>query len=609
MKSKTSFFNGGVAKNLLRRFWPLWAAYFILLLLSFTFALPQQLEMMSYYTYQQNVEFMILQNAVTQIVIAMAVAVLTAMAMYSYLFNARSCGMMNALPIRRETMFCTAFVTGLVPLLLAQALTAVLTALATVKYALPFVWFLKWLGLAAMGITAFYGFAVFCAVLTGNLFVLPAVYVVLNLTAVVAEGCVRGVLSALRYGDRGVDIRLLRLSPMAYMARGFRVYENETGSVIVQGLGTLCVYCAAGMVLAALALLICRRRNMECAGDVVAVPILKPAFRWCMTFGTAFVFPMAVAEMLSLQLRGRALALLMLALMLLGAFLGWIVAEMLMQKTLKVFSRRWKGLALAFALLLCFWGAAEFDLFGYERRVPEADAVEEVTLNMMTFSEPANVAEVVALHKSLVEHKLQYEGAKGYGISILYRMKNGKAVERSYMLPYDPAGVEPPNGDLQRYQELNNSREAIDRRVETKLPLEERYVSDAYLYYSYMDENGYVTGENLRLTPAQAIELYKQGILADAAEGTAGLFYVTDGQPGSLTRSNVTFSIGLEEDPGRPRYNMADYIYDYHWFDLYMESAHCMEWIRENTAIGDRICPEAKLMEPETVLPAKTLIG
>ena len=44
MKSKTSFFNRGIAKNLLHRCWPLWAAYLILLLLLLPLMLRQQVQ-------------------------------------------------------------------------------------------------------------------------------------------------------------------------------------------------------------------------------------------------------------------------------------------------------------------------------------------------------------------------------------------------------------------------------------------------------------------------------------------------------------------------------------------------------------------------------------
>ena len=42
MKSKTSFFNRGIAKNLLHRCWPLWAGYQVFLLLILPLMLRQQ---------------------------------------------------------------------------------------------------------------------------------------------------------------------------------------------------------------------------------------------------------------------------------------------------------------------------------------------------------------------------------------------------------------------------------------------------------------------------------------------------------------------------------------------------------------------------------------
>ena len=606
MKSRTSFYNAGVGKNLLRRFWPVWAAYLALLLVDFVFHLPQQLaeaaRTASPYG-RTSFEVLVLQNAVDQIHIIVIAAVLSAMAAYSYLYTNRACGMMNALPIRRETMFGTAFLTGLAPLLLAQVLAVGLTALTCLEYKLPFVYLLRWLGLAAMATVAFYGFAVFCAVLTGNILVLPAVYVVLNLTAVVAEACIRMVLGAMRYGYADVGIRLGALSPIAFVfRRGFGVYTGADGRAVITGLGTLAVYCAAGLVLAALALLIYRRRHMECATDVVAVPILKPVFQYCMAFGTAFVLPVVVAEMLNFDtdLRGLPLTLLLLLLILLGAFLGWTVAEMLMQKSLKVFFRNWKGLALVCAVLLLIVGAAEFDLFGYERRVPAPDTVESVSLNRCELQEPENVAAAVALHQSLVDHKRMYDGeSNGFGVSIEYVLKNGKRLNRNYVLPYDPEGKIALNGDLQSFQDLTNSREAIRWRVTPKLPVEERYVSDAQLYYSYMNEDGYLVDGHVRLSPEQAVELYQNGILPDAAESTVALNYVTDGQPGSLTLSNVHFNMNLEEDPLTPRYYQDNYRYDYLWFNLYLESAHTMQWLRENTALADQICSEAELIAAE----------
>lgn len=42
MKSKISFFNAGISKNLLRRCWPLWAAYLAMLILILPVALANR---------------------------------------------------------------------------------------------------------------------------------------------------------------------------------------------------------------------------------------------------------------------------------------------------------------------------------------------------------------------------------------------------------------------------------------------------------------------------------------------------------------------------------------------------------------------------------------
>ena len=58
----------------------------------------------------------------------------------------------------------------------------------------------------------------------------------------------------------------------------------------------MAVYAAFGLVLAALALLLFRRRAMERAGDAVAFDVLKPLFRFCMALGCAIVLPAVVFD-------------------------------------------------------------------------------------------------------------------------------------------------------------------------------------------------------------------------------------------------------------------------------------------------------------------------
>ena len=182
MKFKTSFFHKGLALNLLRRCWPVWLAYLALMIFEFPMniygnmqswrgPLPDLADMLA-----NN----ILHSACSAAEISFFACIVVVMAVFGYLYNMRTCGMINAFPVRRETVFCTFALTGLVPMLLADCLAALLTVVL-IGNAAPAGTVAQWLSMAVMSNVAFYGFGVFCAMLTGSLFILPLVYLVLNL--------------------------------------------------------------------------------------------------------------------------------------------------------------------------------------------------------------------------------------------------------------------------------------------------------------------------------------------------------------------------------------------------------------------------------------------
>lgn len=108
MRSKTSCFNSTLFRKNLSRYWPLWGlasfggAMFPLAMLlellhnGFRFWSPLETRQ-AYYT--------VLSYGVP--VISIVYAILCAMAVWSYLYNARSVGMMHTLPVRREGLFVT----------------------------------------------------------------------------------------------------------------------------------------------------------------------------------------------------------------------------------------------------------------------------------------------------------------------------------------------------------------------------------------------------------------------------------------------------------------------------------------------------------------------
>lgn len=588
MKSKTSLFNKGVALNLLKRYWPLWTGYFVLLLPVTPAALSGRVDRLAP---GEMLNYTLLNTGADVVYISMAVGVLAAMAMFNYLYSTKSCGMMNMLPLRRETMFLTAFLTGLVPMLASDVLVMLITAVLYGGRLVYFKTLLLWLAMAVMGNISFYGFAVFCAVLTGNLVVLPVLYLVLNLTVYVAERAVRYLLSAFVYGMNASSCTLLVLSPIMELLNSLSVmpvnYIDAEGMVQVvanvyqvNGLGVLGIYCAAGLVCAALALLIYRRRQMERATDVVAVPVLKPVFKYCMTFGTAVVLAYVVyAWLVSGNVSGMAAALLVLLLLLVGAVMGYYAAEMLMQKTLKVFPGKWKCCLVSCLILAVLTMAWEFDLFGYERRVPEADQVESAWLvqNNTGLTEPENIQALTQLHQSFVDNKAENESAEErYTVTVRYMLKDGGTLVRCYPIRYDQEALNDPDSDIRRYEALENVEEARINRVVPPFPVTITNISYGDVYMSWLDEEGYYQGENLSLTDEQVFALY-QCILKDLEAGTAGRYWVGESDAYLDTVSNI--DINLEFVTGTGEDQKWSYIYE----SLCLDEENAMSWIRENT--------------------------
>ena len=203
VRSKISFFNRHVALNLLKRFWPLWTAYFAAMIFVFPVNLLSKLRfnlrgsLLEIY----GVNRQVLQTCRLEFPVTFVFAVLIAMAVFSYLYDGRRCGLANSLPLRRETMYCTAFITGLAPMLIADLL--VWAAAWIILAETPNViakYMLTRLAASLMCSTAFFGLAAFCAALTGNLLVLPALYGVINIAAVLLEHAVEALLSVLVYG-------------------------------------------------------------------------------------------------------------------------------------------------------------------------------------------------------------------------------------------------------------------------------------------------------------------------------------------------------------------------------------------------------------------------
>ncbi len=599
MRSRTSFFNKAFSLHLLRRFWPLWALWLVLLLvigvgdpLGYS---PESY--MSYSLYVQELNRVILEVGVALVYCAIAAGPLVAMAMLGYLYSPRACNMVCALPMRREETYFTAVLTGLAPLLAADVLVwLLLLALFGRVEGIDLTHIHLWLGLAVMGNVAFYGFACFCGVLTGNTVVLPLVYVALGCAAVVIENTTRDLLELLVYGYNSNGELFKWLSPIPCVLTDLGVYQlgAEGGVWAVHGVSYLAGFTAAGIVLLLLGALILKKRHMETAGDIVAVPVLRPIFRVCMAVGMSLVFTCFGSDAF---FGNRPPTAAVFTLLILGAALGYFMAEMLIRKTLRVFDHGWKQLALICLCLALPFVLAELDVTGYETRVPETAQIESAAFgyDVKRIAEPESLAAFTDFHRALIAHKAENEQARRRAyttIPLTYTMKDGKTLTRLYRVPKDERAQTDPDSDIAAWQKICNLPELILRRTGADRPFEADEVRSASVELRSKDRGGwaYLT---IALTPGQAVSLFEEGVWPDAREGNIGRWYAYVSDESRLEQSNVEITLeltGENEDAPLHVYaeNGAVHTYrdgDYYCFTVLMSSAHTIQWLEKNLSV------------------------
>ena len=494
MKCGMSFFNASVYKSNLKRFWPVWAGLTLILIL----LLP--LPVLNAWSESQTREILRGIGSYGAVFLTFGAAAIAAMTVYGWMYSARSAGFTAALPLRREGMFLSCALAGYTMLALPGVIAAILTCLAAlgeVGLQTAAALTLDWLGKYLLLSLCFFGFASLCAHLTGTLWILPVIYVLLNVAVAVFWFLISNVLTNLLPGYAGeVPQAAYVLSPAV------RIVMFDWDSTPFPDWAGLLGYAAFGLLSAGLGLVLAKRRRMESATDTVAVPWLKPVFRWVFSLGFALSFASVLYLMLlDESYRYGAMA----AFLLLGGFLGWVIAEMLVRKSYKVASSLKTFPLLAALLLLLTLGCAGGG-FGYSRHIPAPEQVKTAGIETGAYSivtdSPAEVAAIQDLHRGLASGKPRDDGRNVY---VEYELNTGRTLRRRYSFEsLSPEGKE----------EL---RALAERELASGLELllqDERRSLMGYLNRYERDEY-----RGADLSERQLRELLQQGVLPDYRAG------------------------------------------------------------------------------------------
>ena len=595
MKSKTSFFNKGVFYNIVRRYWPAWALY------TFVWLLAMPIQFMSGIRYSENVaaSFVNRMNAVcgeVTIIMAFASAIIVAMGVFSFLYKQRENSMVASLPVKREAVFGSAFLAGFLPLTAINIIAAILTLLTAAGHingeCVNAV--LMWLGTYTLEFIAFYGIACCVAMLTGNIIALPILYGIFNFLAIGIETVIRELVNIFVYG-LGYNNELVTefLSPVLTMldktnmffANGNAFYEDMTGKICPQlrfeGWGVLASYAAVGVVFSVCALLLFRKRKMECTGDVIAVPVLKPVFKYGVAICAAISFGLLIFLIFGEDYNGSARnignLIGMIVSMAIGGAVGYFGADMLLKKSFHVFKDNLLGYAAVVAACVVLCLVCRFDALGLGSYVPDEKDIQSVTIggsySDARLTDAEAVKEVISLHNSITANlndiskssRDMWDGDKNYySLDLKYTLKNGKTVSRSYV-------IEETRSEAKQYIELMESDVVRNSLCEFFSKFTTGDVANSSI--SYRTSNG--EWYSCDLTAEQALDLYKNGMDPDIRAGKISFSYLDNEDDDE----RPTVWIEFDEQNG-VEYNCVDFN-----ATISPDCSNTIQWFKDNFGV------------------------
>lgn len=527
MKSRTSCCNVHVLRKDITRFAPLWAVYTVFLAVymfgNISYMMKQETVKMAY-SFSQDLGSLYL--------LFLLYGFGCATLLFGDLFRTRMAGGLHALPLRRQTWFGTHVVSGILFAAVPNTLIAAAMAVCLREYA--FVAGLWWLVVTGQFLFHF-ALGVLCVMLSGNLLGHGAAFCTVEFFSLLVYGIYDTVYEPMLYGISANEDWFGIFSPgqwwsyrdwlqwdvqhniavadssAKFVYDSYTVYEP---SYIYEGLITKeWIYLAVCVVLAAafgvLALVLYRRRKLECAGDFIVAEPVRWVFLILGSMYAAIVVPVA------------------------GFVIGFFGILMLSERTVKVFHK--KNL-IAFAVtagaVLLSLGLTALDVTGITTRMPDMADIAYVTLNpdwgsgSVVLTQQEDIAAVVEAHAYALVSGEPEEG-DWYSLYLEYTLENGSTMRRSYNLDAHVDAMDGIKKILSSWKQVFGTED---------LQTVKGQVYRVTMWQEEYDENGMYISSREAALPEEAISGLLDAIAMDCREGTMAQNMVFhEGESTSLT--------------------------------------------------------------------------
>ena len=455
MQSKTSLFNKTLFLNNLKRHWPLWVipAFFAAMLpLAGWFSLARYGEGLSVEDAARALYELVVLNPIPMFLYAP----LCALAVWKYLFDSRRTGLMHTLPITRDGLFLTNWLSGMTMAILPYVPAGILYILISAVYgAFAPKAVLITIGAVIGHALIFFGMGTIFAFVSGTAASMILFYFVGNFLAVIMDSLLSTYAQGFLFGFRADYSGSLEfLSPAVYLMNNVHstgIWREPVNIPVLEGGLTIVWYACAGVILSLAAWLMYRSRRSESAGDVVAVDWLKPVFK----YGFAACVGLTAGRLLyviffDFVYYGQAYRTVPMCIcLMIMTVAGYYAACMLLAKSFRVFRKNITGALVlcAAAVLLCI--ALRTDVLHVASKVPDNSDIETVYVRfdgdeyvLHNGTDSDLIAAVTDMHRAIAADREQYyyrehlrKGSwTSVNVALDYTLADGSKLYRAYEL-------------------------------------------------------------------------------------------------------------------------------------------------------------------------------
>ncbi|QZY55943.1 DUF6449 domain-containing protein [Crassaminicella profunda] len=460
MKSKMLFFNINIILEDLKRYWGIAALYFLTLFFSGPLTIISSLDDPNNYSYEQVNNFLTLRHANFQMMFSIIFPILLALFIFRYLQQKKSTTLMHSFPITRGQLFHSHNIAGVLLLILPILLTTVVLIVLLNVYHDGSALFekiftisniLRWAWFSLLANLVVYFISVLVAMVTG----ISLIQMILSFICIFLP----------------LGFSSLMFTNFDQLLYGFAVNNNLLESFVAKIIPSTAFlgketmdshfigwYILLSILLYFISYAFYKKRHLESASDPIAFHLLKPIFKYGFTFCSMFLggaYFYIIKRIDSWAYIGYMM----------GAFLGYMIAEMIIQKSIWIF-KNLKGFVIYTVVILIAFTGIKFDLVGYEKRIPNVEDIQSVYYGNGLYrywSDDAfdsslktseNIHLVRNLHSEIIANKEKFihekENIIMRYIGIAYKLKNGKTLTREYHVPKEFANT---NGTIPKIYE------------------------------------------------------------------------------------------------------------------------------------------------------------